>query len=81
MTSQQLSQKVRVYYVGYGTLRTLITYRGKNYGCYSHNVEAYDRINSDRNPLARYHGMTLKKAYRQLYLECIEKNNLNIQER
>lgn len=81
MNTQQLSQKVRVYYVGYGTLRILLTYRGKNYGCNSHNIEAYDRINSDRNPLARYHGMTLKKAYRLLYLECIEKNNLNIQER
>lgn len=81
MNSQQLSQKVRVYYVGYGTLRILLSYRGKNYGCYSHNTEAYDRINDDCNPLVRHHGMTLKKAYRQLYLECIEKNNLNIQER
>lgn len=81
MNSTQLSQKVRVYLVGYGTLRVIITYRGKQYGCTSHNTEAYDRINSDCNPLVRHHGMSLKRAYRQLYLECIDKNNINLIER
>jgi hypothetical protein len=79
MTLKQLQEKVSISWIGYGTYRVTIQYRGKEYSIVTHNSLAYDRIkgsddwNSDKQVRCGY---TLKQAYMALWYECKRKNDI-----
>lgn len=78
MTTVQLSEKVKVNWIGYGTYRVEIEYKGKRYTCTSHNSLAKDRLSdheyiSDRTEKSGY---TYRQALEAFYEECKQANGL-----
>lgn len=78
MTLKQFREQVREEWVGYGTHRVYIEYRGKEYTCLTHNTLATDRLRSryEKSPRSIEGGGTEKQAYETLWNECKRKNNL-----
>ena len=75
MTEKQLRERVRVEWIGYGTYRVTITYRGKEYACKSHNSLAYDMRNWEQGePRAWY--ASARQALEAFYDECKRANML-----
>lgn len=72
MNEKELKARVAVLWKGYGTYQVTIKYRRQLYTCVSHNSLAYDDL--DRHENNSYY--TSKQAYRALYDECKQKNNL-----
>jgi hypothetical protein len=78
MTLEQLRERVREEWCGYGTHRVYITYRGKEYTCLTHNTLATDRLRHryERDSRSVEGGGTEKQAYEALWDECKRKNVL-----
>lgn len=78
MTLNQLQERVHNEWVGYGTHRVYITYRGKEYSCLTHNCLATDRLRHRYEIDSRCIecGGTEKQAYKALWDECKQKNRL-----
>lgn len=78
MTLKELSERVRNQWVGSGTHRVYIIYRGKEYTCLTHNTLATDRLRHCYEIESRCieGGGTEKQAYLALWNECKRKNNL-----
>lgn len=76
MTLKQLREQVREEWVGYGTHRVYIIYRGKEYSCLTHNTIATDRLRHryERDSRSVEGGGTEKQAYLALWNECKRKN-------
>ena len=73
MTEQELKDRIKVEWKGYGSYRITIKFRNKFYSCISHNSLAYDDMDSYDNHSSYY---TSKQAYQALYDECKRANNL-----
>ena len=78
MTLDQLRERVREEWCGYGTHRVHITWRSRVYTCITHNTLATDRIRSryEKDPRCVEGGGTEKEAYLALWEECKRKNGI-----
>lgn len=77
MTTQELRERVRVEWCGYGQYEVRIKFRGKEYKCHSNNSIAYDRLDdSDHGELWKLCGYNNHRAWQSFYDECKMKNNI-----
>ena len=77
MTTQQLRERTRVEWCGYGQYKVTITFRGKQYTCKSNNSLAYDRLDDpDHGEKWLSCGYSNHRAWQSFYDECKIKNHL-----
>lgn len=70
MNFEQLNQRVKWQWVGYGTYKVTIIYNRKQYTCISHNTIANDDYQSEH----RTYYKTDKQCLSAFYEECKRKN-------
>lgn len=73
MTTKELENKVSWRWIGYGTYKVTIIYRGKEYSCKSHNTLANDDYQSEEH---RSYYKTDKQCLMAFYDECKRINHL-----
>ena len=81
MTIQEINNKMKLKWIGYGTYRVTINYRNKEYSCTTHNTLATDRI-KDRYEIPerkKDNWYTYGEAVRALWEECKQKNGIGIE--
>lgn len=77
MTTQELRDRVRVKWCGYGQYEVRIKFRGKEYKCHSNNSLAYDRLDDpDHSEKWELCGYNNHRAWQSFYDECKMKNNI-----
>lgn len=77
MTTQELRDRVRVKWCGYGQYEVRIKFRGKEYKCHSNNSIAFDRLDDrDHSELWEFLGYNNHRAWQSFYDECKMKNNI-----
>lgn len=81
MTTKQLYSTVSTRWVGYGTHKVTIKYRGKEYTCRTHNTLATDRLSEEDGTFVNARKvsglLTLKQALSELYYECKRANHIS----
>lgn len=80
MTIQEMSDKMKLKLIGYGTYWVTIIYRNKEYSCKTHNTLAIDRMKIRYEIPERKKELrcTYGEAVRALWEECKQKNGIGI---